>query len=76
MRMIPPTIALDTNLGEKKVFIRLRDDPNPKTKDWIVYHSLKYPVSIEKKNRRSFKYFGEADFVILIPNKGIIRQNS
>ena len=70
--MIPPTIALDTNLGEKKVFIRLRDDPNPKTKDWIVYHSLKYPVSIEKKNRKSFKYFGEADFVILIPNKGII----
>ena len=41
---------------EKKVFIKHRDDPNPKTKDWIVYHSLKYPVSIEKKNRKSFKH--------------------
>ena len=72
MKMIPPTIDSTTNLGEKKVFTKLRDDPNPKTKDWIVYHSLKYPVKIEKKNRKSFKYFGEADFVILIPNRGII----
>jgi len=72
MKMIPPTIDQTTNLGEKKVFTKLRDDPNPKTKNWVVYHSLKYPVTIEKKNRKSFKYFGEADFVILIPNKGII----
>ena len=72
MKMIPPTIDQTTNIGEKKVFTKLRDDPNPKTKNWVVYHSLKYPVTIEKRNRKSFKYFGEADFVILIPNKGII----
>ena len=72
MKMIPPTIDSTTNLGEKKVFTKLRDDPNPKTKDWVVYHSLKYPVTVKKKNRKSFRYFGEADFVILIPNKGII----
>ena len=45
---------------------------NPETKNWIVYHSLNYPVSKKPKDKKSFKYFGEADFVILIPNKGII----
>ena len=29
-------------------------------------------MSVNKKDKKSFKYFGEADFVILIPNKGII----
>ena len=71
MIMIPPEINKD-NIGEKKVFIKLRDDPNPETKDWVVYHSLNYPVSIKKKNKKSFTYFGEADFVILVPGKGII----
>ena len=70
--MIPPVIDRSTNLGEKKVFLKLKDDPNPKTKNWIVYHSLNYPVKISKKNRKSYTYFGEADFVILIPEKGII----
>ena len=71
MIMIPPLINND-NYAEKKVFFKLRDNPNPKTKDWLVYHSLNYPVSISKRNRKSFKYFGEADFVIVVPNKGII----
>ena len=51
MIMIPPEINKD-NIGEKKVFIKLRDDPNPETKDWVVYHSLNYPVSIKKKNKK------------------------
>ena len=72
MIMIPPVIDRSTNLGEKKVFLKLKDDPNPKTKNWIVYHSLNYPVKISKKDRKSYTYFGEADFVILIPEKGII----
>ena len=72
MIMIPPVIDRSTNLGEKKVFLKLKDDPNPKTKNWIVYHSLNYPVKINKKDRKSYTYFGEADFVILIPEKGII----
>tara|TARA_B100000963_G_scaffold360347_1_gene390847 strand:- start:6758 stop:8599 length:1842 start_codon:yes stop_codon:yes gene_type:complete len=71
MIMIPPTID-ETNFAEKKVFSKLKNDKNPETKNWIVYHSLNYPVSVNKKDKKSFKYFGEADFVILIPNKGII----
>ena len=50
MIMIPPVIDRSTNLGEKKVFLKLKDDPNPKTKNWIVYHSLNYPVKISKKD--------------------------
>ena len=70
MIMIPPYCS--SNVGEKKVFEKLKTDSNPKTKDWVVYHSLNYPVKIEKNEKKSFQYFGEADFVILIPNKGLI----
>ena len=72
MIMIPPIYDRTTNIGEKKVFLKLKDDPNPLTKNWVVYHSLNYPVSVKKKDRKSYKYFGEADFVILIPSKGLI----
>ena len=72
MIMIPPIFDKSTNIGEKKVFLKLKDDLNPITKHWVVYHSLNYPVSVKKKNRKSYKYFGEADFVILIPGKGLI----
>tara|TARA_B100000989_G_scaffold282562_1_gene247722 strand:+ start:582 stop:2426 length:1845 start_codon:yes stop_codon:yes gene_type:complete len=71
MIMVPPAID-NTNFAEKKVFSKLKYSPNPETKNWIVYHSLNYPVSIKKTEKKSYKYFGEADFVILIPNKGII----
>ena len=71
MIMIPPTID-NTNFAEKKVFSKLKNSTNTETKNWIVYHSLNYPVSIKKSEKKSFKYFGEADFVILIPGKGII----
>ena len=71
MIMVPPTID-NSNFAEKKVFSKLKYSTNHETKDWIVYHSLNYPVTIKKSEKRSFKYFGEADFVILIPNKGII----
>ena len=71
MIMIPPTID-NSNFAEKKVFSKLKNSPNAETKNWVVYHSLNYPVSIKKSEKKSFKYFGEADFVILIPNKGII----
>ena len=72
MIMIPPIFDKSTNIGEKKVFLKLKDDLNPITKHWVVYHSLNYPVSVKKKDRKSYKYFGEADFVILIPGKGLI----
>ena len=38
MIMIPPTID-ETNFAEKKVFSKLKNDKNPETKNWIVYHS-------------------------------------
>ena len=49
MIMIPPIYDRTTNIGEKKVFLKLKDDPNPLTKNWVVYHSLNYPVSVKKK---------------------------
>jgi hypothetical protein len=70
MIMIPPYCS--SNIGEKKVFEKLKTNNNSKTKDWVVYHSLNYPVKIQKNEKKSFQYFGEADFVILIPNKGLI----
>ena len=33
---------------------------------------MNVPVSKTKKNKKSVTYFGEADFVILVPDKGII----
>ncbi len=71
MIMIPPFID-NTNFAEKKVFSKLKNTTNEETKNWIVYHSLNYPVSKKKSEKKSFKYFGEADFVVLIPDKGII----
>ena len=71
MIMIPPMID-NSNFAEKKVFSKLKNTPNAETKNWIVFHSLNYPVSIKKSEKKSFKYFGEADFVIIIPGKGII----
>lgn len=70
MIMIPPYCS--SNRGEKKVFEKLANSSNSKIKDWIVYHSLNYPVKISKSEKKSYQYFGEADFIILIPKKGLI----
>ena len=70
MKIIPNNA--NTNLGEMKVLQQLRSCKDERFKDWIVYHSLNYPVEIEKNKKISYSYFGEADFVFLIPNKGVI----
>ena len=72
MILIPPYCHKDTPSSEKKVFNALKYDKNLITKNWIVYHSLNYPVSISKSKRSSFLYFGESDFLILAKDIGII----
>ena len=72
MILIPPYCHKDTPSSEKKVFNALKNDKNIITKNWIVYHSLNYPVSISKSKKSSFLYFGESDFLILAKDVGII----
>lgn len=63
--MYPNYVNHDISDGEREVFNRFSED-NSITKDWVVLHSF----NISKHVRH--KYNGEADFVILIPNKGIL----
>ena len=50
--------------GEIKIFNYFKNE-NELTKDWIILHSL--DIAQHRKKKR-----GEADFIALIPNKGII----
>ena len=61
--MIPDTYDTLTSSGEADVFDRLRMDPL--TSNWIVLHSL--DISNHIKN-----ISGEADFIVLIPGKGVL----
>ncbi|MEU6485965.1 NERD domain-containing protein/DEAD/DEAH box helicase [Streptomyces sp. NPDC046887] len=62
--MIPPSFDPETTSpGEREVFERLRDDPA--TEGWIALHSLgiaRHPRQIQ----------GEADFVVIVPGRGIV----
>lgn len=63
-RMIPAKVYTGTNSkGELEIFQKLRDDPN--TRDWIVLHSL----DIAQHAKR---LVGEADFVIIVPARGVL----
>ena len=63
-RMYPQKpVHPDTPRGEKMIFDRLRDDKA--CDEWIVFHS--YHLTTHERKRES-----EADFVIFIPNKGIV----
>ncbi|MFZ2630534.1 MAG: NERD domain-containing protein [Desulfosalsimonadaceae bacterium] len=61
--LIPPIIADYKYEGERDIAVRLRDDPS--TADWAVLHSL------DIASHRS-QIFGECDFVIVIPGKGVL----
>ena len=61
--MIPSDVPLKTPRSERIVFDRIRLDPG--TRDWTVLHS----VGLARTNRGPY---GEIDFVILIPGKGIV----
>lgn len=64
-RMIPSTFPMSSPMykGEKYIFDRLKDDPG--TSGWVVLHSL--DISTHVRNLE-----GEADFVILVPNMGVL----
>ncbi|WP_230194661.1 nuclease-related domain-containing DEAD/DEAH box helicase [Streptomyces coriariae] len=64
-RMIPSAFDPEAtpSPGEREVFQRLRDDPG--TEGWVVLHSLgiaNHPRQIQ----------GEADFVVIVPGKGLL----
>lgn len=62
--MIPPQIPAGcTSHGEKEIFKRLKEDPG--TKDWTVLHSLDIAQTARKLS-------GEIDFVIIVPEKGVL----
>jgi len=63
-KMIPPVVHPgNRSRGELEVFRRLRDDPQ--TEDWIVLHSLDIATHVQN-------VAGEADFVIIVPAKGVL----
>lgn len=62
--MLPPRIFTQTESpGEIEIFNKLRNDPI--TENWVVLHSL------DIANHRK-QISGEIDFVIIVPNKGVL----
>lgn len=62
--MIPAQIYIgNPSPGETEIFRRLANDPD--TKEWIVLHSLDIASHVER-------VAGEADFVVIIPHKGVL----
>ncbi len=63
-KMVPPVVHPgSSSRGEAEVFRRLQNDPE--TKDWIVLHSLDIATHVRRVR-------GEADFVIIVPAKGVL----
>ena len=61
--MIPPRPSVDAPDSERAVFQRLAKAPG--SEDWIVFHSVGLSSVYTG-------YFGELDFVVLIPDRGIV----
>lgn len=72
MRMIPPVIDIHAPYGEKEIFQLLKTTKIKNFDNCIVFHSLNYPQSTKKSQKKSYNFFGESDFVLFIPNKGVI----
>ncbi len=63
-RMIPPLLSEECRSpGEREIFRRLREDPV--TEGWFVLHSLDVA-------RHMRQVVGEIDFVIVVPQKGVL----
>lgn len=62
-RMLPVVCPADAAPGEREVFRLLQNDSA--ANDWTVLHSLDLADHVRRAQ-------GEADFVVLIPNEGII----
>jgi Nuclease-related domain/UvrD-like helicase C-terminal domain/Uncharacterized conserved protein (DUF2075) len=63
MAKMYPDYCVTDSPGERKLFTFLRE--SPKTEGWVVLHSLHIARHISKTK-------GEADFVVLVPNLGIV----
>lgn len=63
MAKMYPEYCITESPGERRLFTLLRESPMSET--WIVFHSLHIARHISKTK-------GEADFVVLIPNIGIV----
>lgn len=62
--MIPPVFSpTNPSDGERRIFDLIRDDPV--TNNWVVLHSQDIAAHIKQ-------IVGEADFVVLIPGKGVL----
>src|SRR5215217_6811281 len=62
--MIPPHCDDSTgSTAERRTFDLLKNDPD--TASWVVLHSLGL-------SRRAAKPYGEIDFVVLVPEGGIV----
>lgn len=72
MKMIPPVIDVNAPSGEKEIFQLLKETNSKRFKDCLVFHSLNYPQGTEKNKKQSYEFFGESDFVILVPSRGLI----
>ncbi|MFJ8956145.1 NERD domain-containing protein [Streptomyces sp. NPDC102381] len=63
-KMIPAHFdPSETVRGEREVFEKLRDDPD--TEDWVAFHSLHIAQHVSQLK-------GEADFVVFVPNEGVL----
>ena len=62
-RMIPDAAPITSSPGEAELFARFRSEPG--TQDWVVLHSFDLPRHVRQIS-------GEADFVVLVPGKGIL----
>ena len=63
VRMIPATYDTETSPGEKALFESLKSLDCEA--DWVVLHSLQIAEHVKNVG-------GEADFVILVPGKGVV----
>ena len=61
--MLPPFCPADAPPGERELFRMLKEDPH--TAGWTILHSLDIAKHIRAAQ-------GEADFVVLIPDEGIL----
>ena len=63
-KLIPPVLKPDTkSLGERDLFLRLKQDPD--CESWTVLHSLNLAEHVRQLQ-------GEVDFVIIIPELGVL----
>jgi hypothetical protein len=62
-RMIPDAAPITQSPGEEELFIKFRAEPG--TADWVVLHSFDLPRHVRQVS-------GEADFVVLVPGKGVL----